>query len=105
MSQVKIIQKWNGTSKVSLQLLYDRFLAYLVDLGIKVVKCHNNDTNAVPENGNHAHVIRKNSRLLRKKQSIDWIERLLQTPLPEHRKYCIWRILAPYFINVTFVIW
>jgi hypothetical protein len=21
-------------------------------------------------------------------------------PLPEHRKYCIWRILAPYFINV-----
>ncbi len=58
------------------------FLAYLVDLGMKVVKCHNNDTNAVPENSNHAHVIRKNSRLLRKKQSIDWIEQLLQTPLP-----------------------
>ena len=52
------------------------------------------------ENAKSAYMAQKNSRLLRKKQSIDWIERLLQTPLPEHRKYCIWRILAPYFINV-----
>jgi hypothetical protein len=52
------------------------------------------------ENAKSAYVARKNSRLLSKKQSIDWVERLLQTPLPEHRKYCIWRILAPYFINV-----
>jgi hypothetical protein len=27
MSQVKIVQKWNGTSKVALHLLYDKFLA------------------------------------------------------------------------------
>jgi hypothetical protein len=32
--------------------------------------------------------------------SILWIERLLQSPLPKFRKYCIWRILAPYLINV-----
>ena len=32
--------------------------------------------------------------------SILWIERLLQTPLPKFRKYCVWRILAPYLINV-----
>ncbi len=32
--------------------------------------------------------------------SILWIERLLQTPLPRFRKYCIWRILAPYLVNV-----
>jgi hypothetical protein len=24
----------------------------------------------------------------------------LKTPIPDHRKYCIWRILAPYLINV-----
>ncbi len=46
-----------------------------------------------------AYMAQKNSRLPRKK-SIDWIERLLQNPFPEHRKYYIWRILAPYFINV-----
>jgi len=32
--------------------------------------------------------------------SIAWIEHLLQTPIPNHRKYCIWRILAPYLVNI-----
>jgi hypothetical protein len=30
----------------------------------------------------------------------NWIERLLQTPIADHRKYCIWQILAPYPVNV-----
>jgi hypothetical protein len=30
---------------------------------------------------------------------INWIERLLRTSLADNRKYCIWRILAPYFLN------
>jgi hypothetical protein len=32
--------------------------------------------------------------------SIVWIEQLLQTPVADHRKYCIWRILAPYLLNI-----
>jgi hypothetical protein len=32
--------------------------------------------------------------------SIGWIERLLQTPLYDFRKYCIWRILTPYLLNI-----
>jgi hypothetical protein len=35
-----------------------------------------------------------------KKKFISWIERLLKIPISDHRKYCIWRILAPYLINV-----
>ena len=98
--QVSIVRKWNSTSKVSLHLLYDKFLAYLVDRGSKIVKYANNKTGTIlSENTKAAYMARKNSRLLKKK-SIDWIERLLQVPLTEHRKYCIWRILAPYFINV-----
>ena len=31
---------------------------------------------------------------------INWIERLLQTPLQDYRKYCIWRIFVPYLLNV-----
>ena len=34
------------------------------------------------------------------KKFIPWIERLLKTPIPDHRKYCIWRILVPYLVNV-----
>ena len=29
-----------------------------------------------------------------------WIEKLLQIPIPDYRRKCIWRILAPYLINV-----
>ena len=29
-----------------------------------------------------------------------WIERLLQTPIDDHRKFVVWRILAPYLINI-----
>lgn len=29
-----------------------------------------------------------------------WIERLLQTPLPYFRRYCLYRILVPYLVNV-----
>jgi hypothetical protein len=32
--------------------------------------------------------------------TIKWIESLLQTPIHDYRKYCLWRILVPYFVNV-----
>jgi hypothetical protein len=47
MSQVRIVQKWNGASKVSLNLLYDKFLAYLIDQGSRVVKHNNDKTSAI----------------------------------------------------------
>ena len=31
---------------------------------------------------------------------IEWIEKgILENPLPDHRKYIIWRILSPYLIE------
>jgi hypothetical protein len=35
-----------------------------------------------------------------KKHTINWIEKLINKPLDDSRKYCIWRIFVPYFINV-----
>jgi Primase X len=33
--------------------------------------------------------------------TIKWIEKgILEQPLPDHRKYIIWRILSPYLLNV-----
>ena len=88
-SQVKVIHKWNVTSKVAADLLYDKFLAYLIDQGGKVTKQLNGNLSSI--------ALRKRTTL---SGSIPWIEKLLQTPLPKFRKYCIWRILAPYLINV-----
>jgi hypothetical protein len=65
MSQVSIIQKWDGNSK---------FLAYLIDQSSKIVNHHNNDNNKrtiLSENTKYAYTMRKNSRLLKKKQHID----------------------------------
>jgi hypothetical protein len=70
------VEKWNGITKVPIDLLYSKFLAYLIDQersnkerksGKKVIKTF------LSENGNSS--------------SILWIERLLQTPLPKFRKY------------------
>jgi hypothetical protein len=33
--------------------------------------------------------------------TIKWIEKgILEHPLPDHRKYIIWRILSPYLLNI-----
>ncbi|HEY7079620.1 MAG TPA: DNA primase noncatalytic subunit PriX [Nitrososphaeraceae archaeon] len=32
--------------------------------------------------------------------TIRWIEKLLQTPLDDYRKFVVWRILSPYLINI-----
>jgi len=35
-----------------------------------------------------------------KSNTIDWIERLLKTPIEDYRKQCLWRVLCPYLINI-----
>jgi hypothetical protein len=32
--------------------------------------------------------------------SIPWIEKLIQTPIADNRKYALWRILIPYLFNI-----
>jgi hypothetical protein len=32
--------------------------------------------------------------------TISWIEKLLQTPIDDYRKFVVWRILSPYLINI-----
>jgi hypothetical protein len=93
-TEVKIIQRWNGYRPAINWLLRD-FRRYLIQEKI-------NDTF-------------KDKRLTRKRSSycdptnhtttstshsIHWIDSLLETPIKDHRKYAMWRILAPYLINI-----
>jgi hypothetical protein len=34
------------------------------------------------------------------RHSISWIDSLLETPIEDHRKYAMWRIVAPYLISI-----
>ena len=86
---VKIIQQWND-SRPTMMLLIGSFHAHLINQ-----KTRQNQ--------------RAKRRLRYQKFEvttaavpaiIPWIEKLLIIPLPDYRKYCTWRILAPYLINV-----
>jgi Primase X len=103
--RVRIIQKRSSTSKVPAYLLYDKFLAYLINQGQNLTILRSKPHAIFSENPYSSHVSvlqkfyqRRNTN--NQKKRIFWIERLLKTPIPDHRKYCIWRILAPYLINI-----
>lgn len=80
-TEVKIIQMWNGY-RPHIRLLLGNFLAYLVGLRMKESK------------------LQKFSNYRIEYNSIPWIEKLLQTPIEDGRKTCLWRILCPYLVNV-----
>jgi hypothetical protein len=74
-------------TRAPIYLLIGSFLAYLVDQ-----KLTNNEQPTKKQfskycnNGNNNKII--------------WIESLLQSPLSGYRKRCLWKIFAPYLMNV-----
>lgn len=83
-AQVEIIRRWNNF-RPNITLLLGSFCAYLKDQNLKEQRflqqnAATTTTSPGPEN-------------------IPWIDRLLQTPVSNGRKYCIWRILVPYLVN------
>jgi hypothetical protein len=85
-AEVKILQNWNGI-RPSIKPLLTEFYIYLADTKIKEI--HRN---------------RKRDRSISypaqyENNKIRWIETLLQIPISDHRKYALWRIVAPYLIN------
>jgi len=81
--EVKLIQRWNG-QRPAIQYLLRDFRIWLINQRLEQSK---SAKQARPQTTNSTTTIR-------------WIERLLQTPLDDYRKYVIWRILAPYLINI-----
>ena len=75
-------------------------MAYIVDKRQNLTK-HKSKTHTT-ENGSlsQLNVLQRFYQRRNKNKFIPWIESLLKTPIPDHRKYCIWRIHAPYLINV-----
>ena len=81
--EVKIIQRWDGQRPAINYLLRD-FRRWLI----------NEKMTQRLINGRRAQSQTVNST------KIKWIEKLLQTPVDDYRKFAVWRILAPYLINI-----
>jgi hypothetical protein len=86
MAQVRIIQKWDGIRPAINWILRD-YRRYLIREKFDEV------LTSRKLNGYHSDNTYQSSK-------ISWIESLLQTPIADHRKYALWRILAPYLINI-----
>ena len=84
---VSIFQKWDHT-RPEINYLLAAFTRYVInEKYIELLKSQ--------KRGKSQNITNSNSS-----NHIGWIERLLQTPLADHRKYCIWRIMIPYLLNI-----
>jgi hypothetical protein len=88
-AEVRIIQRWDGNTPSIVPLL-TRYYIWLQAEAIKDIQRRRKVERAS----------RKYGRRLGDKKTICWIEKLLDKPLDDFRKYCIWRVFVPYFINV-----
>jgi Primase X len=94
-AKVKIIQRWDG-KRPSIQPILRDFRRWLIQKRIDdIEELKKQDKKHVKyqiiTSQNQSKVISK----------IKWIEKgILEHPLPDHRKYIIWRILSPYLLNV-----
>lgn len=86
LSQIQIVEKWNR-QRPSMNFLLEGFRIWLTDLHIKEGKDIERNNSIQKFNGR------------RQNNKIYWIEKILQTPLSENRRYCLWRILPQYLMT------
>ncbi len=88
-TEVKIKQRWDGIRPKFNPLLY-HFNIWLADKKIKEI----NESSKRTKYDHHKYNVTSI------KKEIKWIETLLRTPIDDYRKNALWRILAPYLINI-----
>ena len=81
---VKIVQKWDGIEAIANPLVLP-FLDHLIQLKIENEEL-NKRKPIIDSIGNN--------------KKIAWIEKLLETPISDHRYFCLWHILIPYLVNI-----
>jgi hypothetical protein len=88
-TEVKIIQRFDD-NKISMidNLILREFRLYLADIDIAA-------KNNKKRKGNPSAKKQYNSSIQYK-----WIEKLLETPIEDRRKYTLWKILCPYLVNI-----
>ena len=90
--EVKIVQRWNGIRPPINYLLRD-YRIWLVAEKI-------NEKVEIKRPQNYRKSYSNTCLRYIGTDTIQWIEKLLQTPLADHRKYTIWRVLIPYLYNI-----
>jgi hypothetical protein len=95
-SKVKILQKWNG-KRIDAEPLVHEFRIWVTQQEINL-KRNKKQKSARQKSEYKYSNTKKSQKIIVTK--IEWIERLLQIPIADHRKECLWRIIGPYLLNV-----
>jgi hypothetical protein len=90
--EVKSVQRWDGTRPPINYILRD-FRTWLVTEKI-------NDKREERKIRNYKNSNRNSYRYYNTANTISWIEKLIQTPIADYRKYALWRIIIPYLFNI-----
>jgi hypothetical protein len=89
---VTIVQRWNGI-RPAIQKITTEFISYLIQKRLdKIREIEKQQKQRAKFENSH---FNKNST-----NTIGWIEKLLQAPIEDYRKNCLWRILCPYLLNI-----
>ncbi len=88
-SKVKIIQKWDG-HRLPIQLLTKEFRRWITQ----------EEINEKKRAEKKPYLSKSKYAATHPNNHIYWIENLLQTPVEDHRKFCLWRIVIPYLVNI-----
>src|SRR5215469_3537761 len=99
-SEVKIVQQWDGYSP-NIRLLLRNYLIYLIQEKNNevLIRLHRDQKRLRSQwkRGIDPNQCQQQSQQISK---IDWIESLYTKSLDDYREFCVWRIFAPYFINI-----
>ena len=101
-SKVKIVQEWDG-KRIDVGPITHEFRMWLTEQEINSKKPSSNKSlNSLKKSKTkyHGSGDRDSYHQNQSNSRIEWIERLLQTPIDDQRKYCLWRIIGPYLLNV-----
>lgn len=93
MQEIKVIKEWSGTRPAINYILRD-YRRYLIQKRIST------KTEKMCESRSSLH--NKDFSKIGTKDVI-WIEKLLNTPINDYRKLCLWWILIPYLVNIKMV--
>ena len=94
--KVKVLQKWNRDRVLISREFIEDFRTYLEQ---KITDQENNNRNDKNNNQNKYNNNNNNNDNT-SNCYYEWIEKLLQTPIEDGRKFVLWRIFCPYLINV-----
>lgn len=95
-SKVKILQKWN-IRRTDVEPLVREFRIWLTQQEINLIRDKKPKPSILKSDFKYSS---KGKDHTPNPSRIDWIEKLLQTPIEDHRKDCLWRIIGPYLLNV-----